>query len=90
MKSPLLFGLLLTLNISSIALTLVTPTAVVAETTQQQAERHNVRGGELFQANNARGAIADFRKGLALARAQNDDSSVSLTRDALRNMGVNE
>jgi tetratricopeptide (TPR) repeat protein len=46
MKSPLVFGLLLTSHISSIALTLATPTAVLANTPQQQAERHNVRGGE--------------------------------------------
>jgi tetratricopeptide (TPR) repeat protein len=54
------------LGICPIALALVTPTAVVAETTQQQAERHNVRGGELFQANNARGAIAEFDRAIAL------------------------
>jgi tetratricopeptide (TPR) repeat protein len=66
MKSPLLFGLLLTLNISSIALTLTTPTTVLAETPQQQAERHNVRGGELFQANDARNAISEFDRAIAI------------------------
>jgi hypothetical protein len=46
------------LGICPIVLTVATPTAVVAETPQQQAERHNVRGGELFQADDVRGAIA--------------------------------
>jgi tetratricopeptide (TPR) repeat protein len=74
MKTPLVLSSILGLSICPftqcqlcwLALTLAMPTAVVAETAQQQAERHNARGDKLFQANDFRGALAEFSRAIEL------------------------
>jgi hypothetical protein len=53
MKPALVSGLLLGFCISPIALSLVTPSAVLAATPQKEVERHNVQGGELKNCKNS-------------------------------------
>jgi tetratricopeptide (TPR) repeat protein len=60
MKSALVSGLLLGFSISPITLPLVTPTAVMAATLQEQAQSYNNEGIKLFQVNKFKEAALMF------------------------------
>jgi tetratricopeptide (TPR) repeat protein len=51
---------------------------------------YGFRGMAKRELGQREGAIADFRKGLALARSQNDADWISMMQESLRVMGVNE
>jgi tetratricopeptide (TPR) repeat protein len=62
----------------------------VIELAPTEAMNYAFRGLAKRDLGQREGAIADFRKGLALARSQNNSELVAIMRQNLRNVGINE